>query len=186
MRDSSKIKQDRRSNNESISYEEFFKEELELEKQKIESPNNRKQKTGDFQIGIKNGRRNSRREVQRNERNGRNRDEKNKNQSNRNQKNKDLNNRSKSQSNENNYLIVYNGLKIISVICTFLAVILEGIFVFYGMRSGFTRELFQYSVGGMLLIIVFACGFIWSAQTVRKIKQKNNKYFIDYLLSNFQ
>ena len=51
MRDSSKIKQDRRSNNESISYEEFFKEELELEKQKIESPNNRKQKTGDFQIG---------------------------------------------------------------------------------------------------------------------------------------
>lgn len=37
----------------SISYEEFFKEELELEKQKIESPNNRKQKTGDFQIGIK-------------------------------------------------------------------------------------------------------------------------------------
>ena len=85
VRDSSKIKQDRRSNNESISYEEFFKEELELEKQKIESPNNRKQKTGDFQIGIKNGRRNSRREVQRNERN---RDEKNKNQSNRNQKNK--------------------------------------------------------------------------------------------------
>ena len=78
--------------------ERFFKEELELEKQKIESPNNRKQKTGDFQIGIKNGRRNSRREVQRNERN---RDEKNKNQSNRNQKNKDLNNRSKSQSNEN-------------------------------------------------------------------------------------
>ena len=143
------------------------------EKQKIESPNNRKQKTGDFQIGIKNGRRNSRREVQRNERNGRNRDEKNKNQSNRNQKNKDLNNRSKSQSNENNYLIVYNGLKIISVICTFQAVILEGIFVFYGMRSGFTRQLFQYSVGGMLLIIVFACGFIWSAQTVRKIKQKN-------------
>lgn len=65
VRDSSKIKQDRRSNNESISYEEFFKEELELEKQKIESPNNRKQKTGDFQIGIKNGRRNSRREVQR-------------------------------------------------------------------------------------------------------------------------
>mgnify|MGYP007002743706 FL=1 len=48
MRDSSKIRQDRRSNNESISYEEFFKEELELEKQKIESPNNRKQKTGDF------------------------------------------------------------------------------------------------------------------------------------------
>ena len=172
VRDSSKIKQDRRSNNESISYEEFFKEELELEKQKIESPNNRKQKTGDFQIGIKNGRRNSRREVQRNERN---RDEKNKNQSNRNQKNKDLNNRSKSQSNENNYLIVYNGLKIISVICTFLAVILEGIFVFYGMRSGFTRQLFQYSVGGMLLIIVFACGFIWSAQTVRKIKQKNKR-----------
>lgn len=32
VRDSSKIKQDRRSNNESISYEEFFKEELELEK----------------------------------------------------------------------------------------------------------------------------------------------------------
>ena len=143
VRDSSKIKQDRRSNNESISYEEFFKEELELEKQKIESPNNRKQKTGDFQIGIKNGRRNSRREVQRNERN---RDEKNKNQSNKNQKNKDLNNRSKNQSNENNYLILYNGLKIISVICTFLAVILEGIFVFYGMRSGFTRQLFQNKV----------------------------------------
>ena len=184
VRDSSKIKQDRRSNNESISYEEFFKEELELEKQKIESPNNRKQKTGDFQIGIKNGRRNSRREVQRNERNGRNRDEKNKNQSNRNQKNKDLNNRSKSQSNENNYLIVYNGLKIISVICTFLAVILEGIFVFYGMRSGFTRQLFQYSVGGMLLIIVFACGFIWSAQTVRKIKQKNKSNSMNSIKDN--
>lgn len=181
VRDSSKIKQDRRSNNESISYEEFFKEELELEKQKIESPNNRKQKTGDFQIGIKNGRRNSRREVQRNERN---RDEKNKNQSNRNQKNKDLNNRSKSQSNENNYLIVYNGLKIISVICTFLAVILEGIFVFYGMRSGFTRQLFQYSVGGMLLIIVFACGFIWSAQTVRKIKQKNKSNSMNSIKDN--
>lgn len=179
MRDSSKIKQDRRSNNESISYEEFFKEELELEKQKIESPNNRKQKTGDFQIGIKNGRRNSRREVQRNERN---RDEKNKNQSNRNQKNKDF--RSKSQSNENNYLIVYNGLKIISVICTFLAVILEGIFVFYGMRSGFTRQLFQYSVGGMLLIIVFACGFIWSAQTVRKIKQKNKSNSMNSIKDN--
>ena len=179
VRDSSKIKQDRRSNNESISYEEFFKEELELEKQKIESPNNRKQKTGDFQIGIKNGRRNSRREVQRNERN---RDEKNKNQSNRNQKNKDF--RSKSQSNENNYLIVYNGLKIISVICTFLAVILEGIFVFYGMRSGFTRQLFQYSVGGMLLIIVFACGFIWSAQTVRKIKQKNKSNSMNSIKDN--
>lgn len=179
VRDSSKIKQDRRSNNESISYEEFFKEELELEKQKIESPNNRKQKTGDFQIGIKNGRRNSRREVQRNERN---RDEKNKNQSNRNQKNKDF--RSKSQSNENNYLILYNGLKIISVICTFLAVILEGIFVFYGMRSGFTRQLFQYSVGGMLLIIVFACGFIWSAQTVRKIKQKNKSNSMNSIKDN--
>ena len=164
VRDSSKIKQDRRSNNESISYEEFFKEELELEKQKIESPNNRKQKTGDFQIGIKNGRRNSRREVQRNERN---RDEKNKN-----------------QSNENNYLILYNGLKIISVICTFLAVILEGIFVFYGMRSGFTRQLFQYSVGGMLLIIVFACGFIWSAQTVRKIKQKNKSNSMNSIKDN--
>ena len=181
VRDSSKIKQDRRSNNESISYEEFFKEELELEKQKIESPNNRKQKTGDFQIGIKNGRRNSRREVQRNERN---RDEKNKNQSNKNQKNKDLNNRSKNQSNENNYLILYNGLKIISVICTFLAVILEGIFVFYGMRSGFTRQLFQYSVGGMLLIIVFACGFIWSAQTVRKIKQKNKSNSMNSIKDN--
>lgn len=141
----------------------------------------RKQKTGDFQIGIKNGRRNSRREVQRNERN---RDEKNKNQSNKNQKNKDLNNRSKNQSNENNYLILYNGLKIISVICTFLAVILEGIFVFYGMRSGFTRQLFQYSVGGMLLIIVFACGFIWSAQTVRKIKQKNKSNSMNSIKDN--
>ena len=181
VRDSSKIKQDRRSNNESISYEEFFKEELELEKQKIESPNNRKQKTGDFQIGIKNGRRNSRREVQRNERN---RDEKNKNQSNRNQRNKDLNNRNKSQSNENNYLILYNGLKIISVICTFLAVILEGIFVFYGMRSGFTRQLFQYSVGGMLLIIVFAYGFIWSTQAVRKIKQMSDEFILEKELQN--
>ena len=181
VRDSSKIKQDRRSNNESISYEEFFKEELELEKQKIESPNNRKQKTGDFQIGIKNGRRNSRREVQRNERN---RDEKNKNQSNRNQRNKDLNNRSKNQSNENNYLILYNGLKIISVICTFLAVILEGIFVFYGMRSGFTRQLFQYSVGGMLLIIVFAYGFIWSTQAVRKIKQMSDEFIQEKELQN--
>lgn len=181
VRDSSKIKQDRRSNNESISYEEFFKEELELEKQKIESPNNRKEKTGDFQIGIKNGKRNSRREVQRNERN---RDEKNKNQSNRNQKNKDLNNRNKSQSNENNYLILYNGLKIISVICTFLAVILEGIFVFYGMRSGFTRQLFQYSVGGMLLIIVFACGFIWSTQAVRKIKQMSDEFILEKELQN--
>ena len=181
VRDSSKIKQDRKSNNEGISYEEFFKEELELEKQKIESPNNRKQKTGDFQIGIKNGRRNSRREVQRNERN---RDEKNKNQSNRNQKNKDLNNRNKSQSNENNYFILYNGLKIISVICTFLAVILEGIFVFYGMRSGFTRQLFQYSVGGMLLIIVFACGFIWSTQAVRKIKQMSDEFIQEKELQN--
>lgn len=132
---------------------------------------------GDVYRLIKNGRR----EVQRNERN---RDEKNKNQSNRNQKNKDLNNRSKSQSNENNYLIVYNGLKIISVICTFLAVILEGIFVFYGMRSGFTRQLFQYSVGGMLLIIVFACGFIWSAQTVRKIKQKNKSNSMNSIKDN--
>ena len=117
VRDSSKTKQDRRSNNESISYEEFF-------------------------------------------------------------------NRSKSQSNENNYLIVCNGLKIISVICTFLAVILEGIFVFYGMRSGFTRQLFQYSVGGMLLIIVFACGFIWSAQTVRKIKQKNKSNSMNSIKDN--
>ena len=181
VRDSSKIKQDRKSNNEGISYEEFFKEELELEKQKIESPNNRKEKTGDFRIGIKNGKRNSRREVQRNERN---RDEKNKNQSNRNQKNKDLNNRNKSQSNENNYLILYNGLKIISVICTFLAVILEGIFVFYGMRSGFTRQLFQYSVGGMLLIIVFACGFIWSTQAVRKIKQMSDEFIQEKELQN--
>lgn len=181
VRDSSKIKQDRRSNNESISYEEFFKEELELEKQKIESPNNRKEKTGDFQIGIKNGRRNSRREVQRNERN---RDEKNKNQSNRSQKNKDLNNRNKSQSNENNSFILYNGLKIISVICTFLAVILEGIFVFYGMRSGFTRQLFQYSVGGMLLIIVFVCGFIWSTQAVRKIKQMSDEFIQEKELQN--
>lgn len=181
VRDSSKIKQDRRSNNESISYEEFFKEELELEKQKIESPNNRKEKTGDFQIGIKNGRRNSRRKVQRNERN---RDEKNKNQSNRSQKNKDLNNRNKSQSNENNSFILYNGLKIISVICTFLAVILEGIFVFYGMRSGFTRQLFQYSVGGMLLIIVFACGFIWSTQAVRKIKQMSDEFIQEKELQN--
>ena len=181
VKDSSKIKQDRRSNNESISYEEFFKEELELEKQKIESPNNRKQKPGDFQIGIKNGRRNSRREVQRNERN---RDEKNKNQSNRNQRNKDLNNRNKSQSNENNYLVLYNGLKIISVICTFLAVILEGIFVFYGMRSGFTRQLFQYSVGGMLLIIVFAYGFIWSTQAVRKIKQMSDEFIQEKELQN--
>lgn len=181
VKDSSKIKQDRRSNNESISYEEFFKEELELEKQKIESPNNRKQKPGDFQIGIKNGRRNSRREVQRNERN---RDEKNKNQSNRNQRNKDLNNRNKSQSNENNYLVLYNGLKIISVICTFLAVILEGIFIFYGMRSGFTRQLFQYSVGGMLLIIVFACGFMWSTQTVRKIKQMSDEFIQEKELQN--
>lgn len=181
VRDSSKIKQDRRSNNESISYEEFFKEELELEKQKIESPNNRKQKTGDFQIGIKNGRRNSRREVQKNERN---RDEKNKNQSNRNQRNKDLNNRNKSQSNENNYLVLYNGLKIISVICTLLAVILEGIFIFYGMRSGFTRQLFQYSVGGMLLIIVFAYGFIWSTQAVRKIKQMSDEFIQEKELQN--
>ena len=181
VRDSSKIKQDRKSNNEGISYEEFFKEELELEKQKIESPNNRKEKTGDFRIGIKNGKRNSRREVQRNERN---RDEKNKNQSNRSQKNKDLNNRNKSQSNENNYLILYNGLKIISVICTFLAVILEGIFVFYGMRSGFTRQLFQYSVGGMLLIIVFAYGFIWSTQAVRKIKQMSDEFIQEKELQN--
>ncbi len=181
VRDSSKIKQDRRDNNENISYEDFFKEELELEKQKIETPNNRKEKTGDFRIGIKNGKRNSRREVQRNERN---RDEKNKNQSNRNQKNKDLNNRNKSQSNENNYLILYNGLKIISVICTFLAVILEGIFVFYGMRSGFTRQLFQYSVGGMLLIIVFAYGFIWSTQAVRKIKQMSDEFILEKELQN--
>ena len=181
VRDSSKIKQDRRDNNENISYEDFFKEELELEKQKIETPNNRKEKTGDFRIGIKNGKRNSRREVQRNERN---RDEKNKNQSNRNQKNKDLNNRNKSQSNENNYFILYNGLKIISVICTFLAVILEGIFVFYGMRSGFTRQLFQYSVGGMLLIIVFACGFIWSTQAVRKIKQMSDEFIQEKELQN--
>lgn len=69
-------------------------------------------------------------------------------------------------------------------ICTFLAVILEGIFVFYGMRSGFTRQLFQYSVGGMLLIIVFACGFIWSAQTVRKIKQKNKSNSMNSIKDN--
>lgn len=79
---------------------------------------------------------------------------------------------------------MYNGLKIISVICTFLAVILEGIFVFYGMRSGFTRQLFQYSVGGMLLIIVFACGFIWSVQTVRKIKQKNKSNSMNSIKDN--
>lgn len=189
---SSKTRQDRMSNNESMSYEEFFKEELELEKQKIESPNGRKQKIGGFQVGIKNGRRNggenSRREVPRNERNREqsNRDGKNKNQSNRNQRSKDLNNRNKSQSNKNNYLILYTGLKIISVICTFLAVVLEGIFVFYGMRSGFTRHLFQYSVGGMLLIIVFICGFIWSAQAVRKIKQTTKRNSMNSIKDNIK
>lgn len=60
----------------------------------------------------------------------------------------------------------------------------EGIFVFYGMRSGFTRQLFQYSVGGMLLIIVFACGFIWSVQTVRKIKQKNKSNSMNSIKDN--
>ena len=79
---------------------------------------------------------------------------------------------------------MYNGLKIISVICTFLAVILEGIFVFYGMRSGFTRQLFQYSVGGMLLIIVFAYGFIWSTQAVRKIKQMSDEFILEKELQN--
>ena len=119
----SKIKQDRVSDDESISYEEFFEEELKLEKQKTESPKGRKQKIGDF----------------------------------------------------HNYLILYTGLKFISAICTVLAVVLEGIFVFYGMRSGFTRRLFQYSVGGMLLIIAFVCGFIWSTQAVRKIKQDGKR-----------
>ena len=52
------------------------------------------------------------------------------------------------------------------------------------MRSGFTRQLFQYSVGGMLLIIVFACGFIWSAQTVRKIKQKNKSNSMNSIKDN--
>ena len=48
----------------------------------------------------------------------------------------------------------------------------------------FTRQLFQYSVGGMLLIIVFACGFIWSAQTVRKIKQKNKSNSMNSIKDN--
>ena len=123
VRESSRIKQDRMSNNENISYEEFFKEKIELEKQKTESSKGRKQKIGDF----------------------------------------------------HNYLVLYTGLKITSVICILLAVILEGIFVFCGMRSGFTRRLFQYSVGGVLLIITFICGFIWSVRAVRKIKPNNKR-----------
>ena len=130
----SKIKQDRMSDNESVSYEEFFEEELKLEKQKTESPKGRKQKIVDF----------------------------------------------------HNYLILYTGLKFISAICTVLAVVLEGIFVFYGMRSGFTRRLFQYSVGGMLLIIVFVCGFIWSTQAVRKIKRNSKRSSTNSIKDNIK
>ena len=130
----SKIKQERVSDDESISYEEFFEEELKLEKQKTESPKGRKQKIVDF----------------------------------------------------HNYLILYTGLKFISAICTVLAVVLEGIFVFYGMRSGFTRRLFQYSVGGMLLIIVFVCGFIWSTQAVRKIKRNSKRSSTNSIKDNIK
>lgn len=114
--------------------------------------------------------------------NNRNQDSRNnKNQTNRNQGNKNNKNQTnrnqanRSQDNENSYLFLYTSLKILSAILALVAAGLEGIFVFYGMKSGFTRFLFQYSTGAGLLIIIFVCGFIWSTRKVKTIKQNSQK-----------
>ena len=69
---------------------------------------------------------------------------------------------------------------------TLIAVVLEGMLVFYGISRGFTRLLFRYSVGGMLLITVFIGGFIWGTRKVRMIKHDSSKSVIKNDMSSIE
>lgn len=61
---------------------------------------------------------------------------------------------------------------------------LEIFFVYSGMQRGFTELLFRYSIGGILLILTCVFGIVWSVGRIKTIKNINKNKEKEYVKEN--
>lgn len=73
----------------------------------------------------------------------------------------------------NKQKIIYLCLSIIFSIGVISAFGLEMFFVYSGIQKGFTELLFRYSIGGMILILTCVFGTVWSVGKIKLIKPIN-------------
>ena len=85
-------------------------------------------------------------------------------------------NGSEDSLNKRKTVFLFQCLRIIFVMLFILSLGLEGFFIFSGMQQGFSDLLFRYCVGGILLLLAFLFGTIWSSSKVKKLKKRENFY----------
>lgn len=73
-----------------------------------------------------------------------------------------------------NQKVLYVGLNIVLGILFVISTGLEAIWVFYGMTEGFTKVLFRYSVGGTLIIAALLFGILKCFGKLKQMKNLHN------------
>lgn len=148
IEESSKVKE----YEESISYEEFFKEDLEKEKQRNGQEKDRgkdqrkghgKERKTEHAKGRKDGRIGGTAGT----------------------------GRVAGDSGKGNSSILYTSLNIILGILFIILALIEGNWIFFGITEGFTEVLFRYCIGGILLIAAIIVGIWKCTGKVRQIKE---------------
>lgn len=82
--------------------------------------------------------------------------------------------------NKKKTVLLFQCLRIIFGMLFILLLGLEGFFIFLGMQRGFSDILFRYCVGGILLLLAFLFGTIWSSSKVKKLKKREKFYIKNY------
>lgn len=83
--------------------------------------------------------------------------------------------RSKKEDRKNQQKMIYTGVTVVFTILVGISGALEGYLIFSGMKSGFTKVLFQYCIGGGMFVLTFLFGIVWSIVKIRKIRQNQNQ-----------
>lgn len=81
-----------------------------------------------------------------------------------------------SSINKRKTVFLFQCLRIIFGMLFILSLGLEGFFIFLGMQQGFSDILFRYCVGGILLLLAFLFGTIWSGNRMKKLKRQEKFY----------
>lgn len=82
-------------------------------------------------------------------------------------------------SGKNKAILLYNCIRILFCILFLCSFVLEGIFIFSGIQEGFSENLFRYCIGGVLLLLAFLFGIIWSNIKISNVKLSNTKFSND-------
>ena len=82
--------------------------------------------------------------------------------------------------NKRKTVFLFQCLRIIFVMLFILSLGLEGFFIFLGVQQGFSDLLFRYGIGGVLLLLAFLFGTIWSSSKIKKLKKREKFYTENY------